>query len=168
MHLMRTLAQLSVALRHKDELNTQISEANVAWHIDHSLRVINAVYDSLKNSDPADYKSEVNPVRSYVLDNKRIKRGVAKAPTHVLPKQTIKPTEILNELEEAKKAVILFDTLAKKSFFQHHSLGMMKTSEAKKFLKIHTQHHLSIINDILESNNISPKKYNQALVTENG
>ncbi|MEP2773983.1 MAG: hypothetical protein ABJH05_17645 [Fulvivirga sp.] len=158
MHLMRILAQLSVALRHKDEINTEISEASVAWHIDHSLRVINAVYDTLQNSEPEDYKSEENPIKSYVLNKKHIKRGIAKAPAHVLPLSTIHPDGILDELEKAKKAIILFDTLHKKNFFQHHSMGVMKTSEAKKFLKIHTQHHLSIINDILESNNITTKK----------
>lgn len=164
MHLMRILAQLSVALRYKDEINTEVSEVTVAWHIDHSLKVINAVFNSLKNSNPEVYRPEDNPVKSYVLGNKHIKRGVAKAPMHVLPNQTIKPSEILSELEDAKKAVIQLETLPKKSFFQHHSLGIMKTSEAKKFLKIHTLHHLSIVNDILEKNHISPKKHPRSLV----
>ena len=166
MHLMRILAQLSVTLRHKDEVNKKISEVSVAWHIDHSLRVINAVFDSLQKSDPKKYVDEANPVRAYVLENKIIKRGVAESPKHVLPETIIEPKTLLESLESAKKAITLIDTLPKNCYFDHHKMGMLKRDEAKKFLKIHTRHHLGIIDDILAQNKISNKTHNKVLVAE--
>lgn len=165
MPLMRNLAQLSVALRYRDEINTEVSSASVEWHIDHSLKVINAVFDSLKNSDPSEYKKEENPIKTYVLTKEKIKRGVAEAPKHVLPAANIESGAILESLESAKKAVILIETLPKKSFFKHKSMGMMKRDQAAKFLHIHTLHHLSIINDILSANNVLSKK-KETLVTQ--
>ena len=36
--------------RHKK--NSNVSQADVAWHIDHSLKTINKIYETLETSDP--------------------------------------------------------------------------------------------------------------------
>ena len=45
----------------KEDLD--ISKANVGWHIDHSLKVINTVFEVLKNSNPKEYKKKFNLLR---------------------------------------------------------------------------------------------------------
>ncbi|MTI20229.1 hypothetical protein E1176_04280 [Fulvivirga sp. RKSG066] len=148
---MRKLARLSVAMRFKDACNPEVSSASVAWHIDHSLRVINKICNDLQTSDPQSYKFEENPARQWVLKNKIIKRGIAQAPEAVTFDGKVTSKILLEQLEEAKKNLILFETLPTHAFFSHHAMGMFTRDEAKKFLKIHTQHHLSIIEDIISS-----------------
>jgi len=38
-----------------ESINTSISKTNVAWHLDHSLKVINAVIATMQKSDQALY-----------------------------------------------------------------------------------------------------------------
>ena len=40
-----------------------ISKATVGWHLDHMLKVINAVFEGVKNSNPKEYKKQFNGLR---------------------------------------------------------------------------------------------------------
>lgn len=149
MHLMRVLARLSNMMRYRDEINKEVSASSVGWHIDHSLKVVNSICETLAKSDPEKYMADENKSRDYVLGKGEIKRGVAESPPHVVPPPIIEPDELIAQLEKAKKNIVLLKQLHPQSYFRHHVLGTFSRDEAKKFITIHSKHHLNIINDIL-------------------
>ncbi|MEM8765466.1 MAG: hypothetical protein AAGD88_16715, partial [Bacteroidota bacterium] len=40
----------------RDVENPAVSKADVAWHIDHSLKTINKIYEELEKSNPEEYQ----------------------------------------------------------------------------------------------------------------
>jgi len=74
MELYSLLNQLVAYTEQKNQLNPEISQAPVIWHIDHSLKVINNVYRELTLSDPAEYAPEENKAKAYVLGKKTTKK----------------------------------------------------------------------------------------------
>lgn len=149
MHLMRVLARLSKMMEYREVTNREVSGASVGWHIDHTLKVINSISGALAKSDPEKYTADENKSRDYVLSKKEIKRGVAESPPHVVPPPIIEPDDLLAQLEKAKKNIVLLKSLHPNSHFRHHVLGTFRRDDAKKFIAIHSKHHLTIINDIL-------------------
>ncbi len=152
MSLFRDLARLAIRMKYSEESNPTISSAPVGWHIDHTLKVINYIYDELESSDTANYSPSPNPVLEYVLKKKKIERGRVHSSKEVMPPENITAEELITQLEEAKIKVIKIRMLEENQFITHHMLGQMKRAQAVKFLKIHTRHHLEIIEDILREN----------------
>lgn len=149
MHLMRVLARLSKMIPYRSETNREVSSSSVGWHIDHSLKVVNSIFATLVKSDPEKYIWEENKSRDYVLSKGEIKRGIAESPPHVVPPPFIEIDYLNAQLETAKKNAVLLKDLHPNAYFRHHVLGAMNRDEAKKFITIHSKHHLNIINDIL-------------------
>jgi hypothetical protein len=46
------IKDLESKIEFKDAVNLNISKSDVAWHLDHSLKVINSVITVLKKSNP--------------------------------------------------------------------------------------------------------------------
>jgi hypothetical protein len=78
-----------------------------------------------------------------------IPRGKAKAPKQVLPVDAIAIEDLQNKLALAKSNIALLEKLHKNSFFTHPYFGDLNLKAAIWFLKLHTQHHLKIVNDII-------------------
>ncbi len=129
--------------------NKRVSKSNVAWHLDHSLKVINSVATVLQKS-PADYKWNFNFKRDYFLFVKRIPRGKAKAPKAVRSFEEITATSIERQLKTARYLIKEIETLHPKTNFVHPYIGKLNLKQAYIFIEIHTQHHLKIIDDILK------------------
>lgn len=51
----------------KDKENTSVSKGNVAWHLDHSLKVINSVCTTFRASKESEYKSQFNATRMLIF-----------------------------------------------------------------------------------------------------
>jgi hypothetical protein len=129
--------------------NSGISSGSVGWHIAHSLLTINTIIGAMKHSDPAQYKWSFSLPRVLVYTLNKIPRGRAKAPAAVqsseefdenlLRKQLLRTKEKLNELNQLKP----------NHYFDHPFFGKVKLRPAKKFLRLHTKHHLDIISDIV-------------------
>gem|GEM_PF-5919900 len=51
----------------------------------------------------------------------------------------------------AKSAYEKIDLLPSRSFFQHFFFGTMRRWETKRFISVHSYHHLKIIRDIREA-----------------
>lgn len=143
------LNELEYYLQFRDSLNVDVSKVAVAWHLDHSLKVINQISDALKNSDPKEYKRNINFIRTLVFIMGSMPRGVGIAPESVTPPAKIITENILSQLEEARQKILEIDTLENKSHFTHSVFGQLNKKQTKKFFKIHTKHHLKIIKDIL-------------------
>ena len=79
-----------------------------------------------------------------------IPRGRGESPSSVRPKENVSEEEISEHLKNAKEILTLLDSLPEKAHFKHPYFGMLNRKDSKEFLKIHTNHHLDIIKDILK------------------
>ena len=150
MKLNQLIEILDQNIQHYSVVNKKVSSKGVDWHIDHSLRVINGVCYALKNSNPNDYQWKFNFLRTYILCSGVIPRGKGRSPKVVNNESSIQLEELHQQITDAKKHLTEIHKLPKKSNFKHPYFGLLNLRMTKLFLKIHTKHHLKIINDIIE------------------
>ena len=152
---MKTLAalvtELENAMPFMEQKNEAVSQVTVGWHIEHSLLALVKMITATEHSNPTEYKKTFNWKRSLVLAMGKIPRGKAKVPSSVKPGDEISEATIKPLLEKAKQKAELFETLSNDRYFTHPVFGDLKLNKARKIIAIHTQHHISIINDILKS-----------------
>jgi hypothetical protein len=143
------IGQIENNLSQWEKQNTTISHATVGWQLDHSLLVINGIIAQLAKSNPKDYQWRPNWKRVYIKLRNNIPRGKAKAPKQVLPVDVIAIEDLQNKLALAKSNIALLEKLHKNSFFTHPYFGDLNLKATIWFLKLHTRHHLKIVNDII-------------------
>lgn len=134
----------------RDSKNLEVSEAAVAWHMDHIFLVVNQIYKTLEQSEESIYKNEFNIKRAYVFTFNTMPRGKATAPESVRPKENVDINTIQIHNDLALTTVEKFSNLPEKKHINHPVLGTMNKDKTIKFLTIHTEHHLKIIRDILK------------------
>ena len=149
--LHKLLTELENNISKRAVINGAISKSNVGWHIEHVLLVFNGVIESIKNSDPSNYKWSFRMSKLIVFTFNRIPRGRAKSPKAVAPK-TYDEQTLKKHIEIIRVKISQLSAINKDKYFDHPFFGNLKLNKAIKFLKLHTNHHLKIINDILESN----------------
>lgn len=144
------IEELSTYLKYSDTLNTEVSNWSVGAHIEHSTKVIASICKSVEQSDPKDYKPKFNLLRVIFLRLNWFPRGRAKAPKAVHPTLS-SDVEVLKEyLEKADAKLKTLQGLAKNRFFKHPYFGLLNVKEARKFIKLHTHHHIKIIQEIIK------------------
>lgn len=132
-------------------VNDKVSKGTVGWHLAHVLMVVGSVYKQLEMSDPSSYKWKFNTVRTLVFTINGIPRGKGKSPDRVRPDDHITQEEVQKRLKAVRAMMEKFEALPKGANFNHLYFGMLTRGETKKFIKIHTNHHLKIVKDILKS-----------------
>lgn len=147
---MNTLASY---IAYRDSLNSEVSKVPVAWHLDHMLLTINGIYQVLDSSDSKNYKRRFNFGRAMMFTFNKIPRGRAESPAQVRPADSIHVDSIYRHFEMAEHNLKLLEKLPEKAHFTHPYIGMLNRDQTKRFLKIHTNHHLDIISDILNEEN---------------
>ena len=130
--------------------NEAVSASSVGWQIEHSLLVISSVIDGVQRSDPSKYKWSFRPIKYLIFWRGKIPRGKAKAPKVVIPTQVATQEELFAKLAAAKNNVLKLDSFSENQFFNHPYFKDLNVKQTKKFLMIHTKHHLKIIEDILK------------------
>lgn len=145
------LDQLESHIPAFEKTNFNVSQSTIGWQIDHSLIVINAVVEELKNSNPKNYKWKFNKIRLLIQIVNTIPRGKVRAPKVVKPIDVATFEDLTKKLELAKKNLVQMETLPANSYFNHPFFGDLKLKTAIWFLKLHTKHHLKIIEDILKN-----------------
>ena len=145
------LSQLESKISHCEALNENVSQANVGWHIEHSLLVLDNTIKYIALSDPKDYKWSFNFLRIYVMTMKSFPRGKAKAPKSVRPETQATTSDLLAHIASTRTKVKKLNTLSKDQFMVHPFFGNLKLKKTIKFLGIHTNHHLKIIDDIIKN-----------------
>ena len=148
--LQKALKQIEDYIPQGELININVSKASVSWHLDHSLKVINAVVTNMQNSDPALYKDNFSFVGKLLLKFKYFPRGKAKAPKHVTPPETILKDDIVLQLTEARAQIKTISGLDKNAYFKHPLFGNVNKSRVIRFLDAHTNHHLKIVKSILK------------------
>jgi len=137
-----------IALR--DSINLEVSEASVAWHMDHIYLMVNQIHKALKYSDESSYKAESNTTRDYVFTSNTLPRGKVTAPESVRPAENLIINTLQMHYDEALATIVKLPLLTENKHFNHPVLGTMNRDETITFLTIHTEHHLKIIRDILK------------------
>jgi hypothetical protein len=135
-----------------DLINIKVSNASVGWHIEHTLLTFNLVMEAMKKSNPADYKWQFNLSRTIIMGLNIIPRGKARAPKIVQPKNDFTKESLQQHVALAKQKLKYFKDLQANNYFEHPYFGNLNLKPTIKFLKLHTKHHLKIINDIVRSN----------------
>ena len=148
--LSKQLSQVEDLFNLKDHKNNDISKASVGWHLDHVLKVFNTVSEWVIKSNPEDYKWQFNFWRSLLFPLGYFPRGKGKSPKQVLPPEIITIESLQQQLQVAKQSLNNFKPLHEKAFFKHFIFGMLHKQQTLRFLYMHTNHHLKIVNDILK------------------
>lgn len=148
-NLEQAILKLSGYIPQFELKNPEVSHASVGWHIAHSHLVINSVIESLKNSNPSEYKWKFSLLHLYVLIKGGFPRGKGKAPEKVIPREVINIQILKRSSDETQTALAKIPQLPENAYFKHPLFGLLNKKSTIRFLEIHTNHHLKIIKDIL-------------------
>jgi hypothetical protein len=148
--LYELINELETKIPHSEKINTAVSKTAVGWHIQHSLLVAMQIINAVEKSNPADYKYKFSLLRFVVYTRNKIPRGKAKAPDRVIPKETFNADVLKKDFELLKARLKVLNTLQPRHFFTHPYFGNLNLKHTLKMLKLHTRHHISIINDIVK------------------
>ena len=134
-----------------DKENLQVSRASVGWHLEHLLLIINGSLKGLTMTNPQDYKPKFSIKKFVFLNFGMIPRGKINAPKQFIPLETPTKENIEKLLNLAKERLEAVKSLSSKSYITHPFLGDLDKKTTLKFLSLHTNHHLKIIDDILKA-----------------
>ncbi|MGC4042126.1 MAG: DUF1569 domain-containing protein [Flavobacterium sp.] len=149
--LQNLISELEAKIPLYEKSNPAVSNSTVGWQIDHSMLVINTVIDQLRNSNPGNYKWRFNKWRLFIRITNTIPRGKVRVPKSVKPIDTATIESLTSKLELTKKNIADLDKLPSNSYFTHPFFGDLNLNPAIWFLKLHTNHHLKIIKDIIKN-----------------
>lgn len=144
------LAILSSKIKDFERKNIAVSKSSVGWQIEHSLKTIDLITTACKKSDPSTYQWKFNLNRFLILDVlQKIPRGKAKAPKVVQPEGEITRESLQLHMEKVHQNLENWEKLDRNVYFSHPYFGNLHKKATERFLKLHTLHHLHIIEDIL-------------------
>lgn len=147
--LNKELSLIAEYLKYYKNVNLKVSKSSVGWHLDHILKVINKVNEIIKKSKPTEFKKEFSGLRLFTFTLGFFPRGKAQSPKRVLPPEIIIKEDIESQLATAQEHLKNFDNLESNQFFSHPFFKDLNKKQTQKFLRLHTNHHLKIIEDIL-------------------
>lgn len=148
--LQKQLTEIEKYLPKIEQRNDRISKATIGWHLDHSLRVINSIVLALEQSDTAHFKKKHSPVKSFVLITGYIPRGKGRVPKKVASEETVLLEGLKRRIGYAYENMEKIQNLNSGAHFSHPVFGSLNRNQAVRFIRIHTNHHLKIIRDILK------------------
>jgi hypothetical protein len=148
--LHKLLLQLESHIPNLEKTNSKISSSSIGWQIDHCLLVINGIINQLEMSNPSEYRPKFNFPKFIVFATGKIPRGKARAPKIVSPVDVATLEELNSKIELAKNNILKLNSFPTNAHFKHPFFNDLNVKQTEKFLKIHTNHHLKIIEDILK------------------
>lgn len=148
--MQKELSFIKENLHQLEKVNLKVSKASVGWHLDHSLKVINNVCETLKNSNSDDYRKEFSALRTFTFALGFFPRGKARSPKRVLPPEILLKEDVETQLEMAKKNIQSILNVDENQFFTHPLFKQLNKKQTIKFISLHTNHHLKIVKDILK------------------
>lgn len=151
MALENLMQKIETKLPHSDKSNAKVSARGVDWHLDHSLKIIAAIAETLKKSDPSQYKPKFSIVKEFILFTGYMPRGKAPSPKPFNQLESIDPEQLKVGFEKAKEAIKGLENLPPNAYFSHPMFGHLNLKVGIKFIKIHSEHHLKIMDDIIAS-----------------
>ena len=116
----------------------------------HSLLVIQKITETIQTSNPLEYHWSFNFKRMYFFLKNGFPRGRAKAPGVVIPSPNLTADQLMESITKTKLALASLHHATARQYFTHPFFGDLNLKPAIWFLKLHTKHHLKIIEDILK------------------
>ncbi len=148
--LLNTLNTLEQKINNSEMLNKKVSASSVGWHISHVLLSHNSIIDAIVKSNPKEFKPAFSIKKMVVFGLGKLPRG-RKAPERVMPKDVADKETLTNGIGIAKQKLNALVNLPQKHFFTHPVFGKLKVNDTIKFLTIHANHHIKIIDQIINS-----------------
>ena len=148
--LIVVIKELESYITVKDKRNNSVSTSDIAWQIDHSLKVFNLVSETLLNSNPELHSSKFNKWRLLCFTLGYFPRGKVKAPKYIRPPEIILIEDLELQLRAAYQNVENIKLADENAHFKHFIFGVLNKNRTIRFLQLHTNHHLKIIRDILK------------------
>ena len=133
----------------KEVANEAVSQADVAWHLDHILKTINRISKDLISSDPDSFKPQFNVQRVMIHTTGIIPTGVGQSPPGATPPDEVLLDSLRLQLTWARENLNNISALEERAYFAHPVFDHLDRDQARRFIQIHTHHHLKIIRDIL-------------------
>lgn len=138
-------------------VNDEVSRWSPAKHLFHILRangmMLKGIQLICQGHRIADNEGEPTRIWQYVRANGMV-RGKAEAPESVVPPDEVSREELDQSLERSRARYA--QTEAFLSFMPdaagripHHIFGMLNASEWLHLVRIHSEHHLAIVRDIV-------------------
>jgi len=130
--------------------NEKVSKASVGWHLEHSLLILNGSLKGLTMTNPDNYNPKSSIKKFVFLNFGLIPRGKIKSPKQFIPLETPTKESVEKFLNLAKERLEAVKNLSAKSYITHPFLGDLDKKATLIFLRLHTNHHLKIVDDILK------------------
>lgn len=146
----KLISDIETYLPMASKSNTKVSERGVDWHLDHILKVVNSICVAVQNSDPEEFNPKFNIYKNLILFSGYMPRGKGRSPKSFNNLDPINLEEIIEQFLKAKTNLAGLDKLSKNHHFKHPIFGHLNLIQTKRFIKIHSHHHLKIIRDILK------------------
>jgi len=147
----RILERIEKRLPEIDHTNLKVSKASVGWHLEHSLLIINSSLKGLTTTDPSAYQPVFSIKKWLFLTFEYVPKGKIVAPKPFIPVEIPTQESIIQLMSKARHQLNQIAHLSKNAYIAHPFLGHLNKSKTLKFLKIHTNHHLKIVHDILKN-----------------
>ncbi len=150
MYFHKLIADIEKYIPLSSKYNENISKRGVDWHLDHILKVLNSICIAAQNSNPNDYSPKFSLYKSFILFSGYMPRGKGRSPKSLNNLEQIKLDDLLRQFEWAKSHLSQLENLSSKHHFKHPLFGHLNKEQTKRFIKVHSHHHLKIIKDIIE------------------
>ncbi|WDF47819.1 DUF1569 domain-containing protein [Chryseobacterium sp. KACC 21268] len=144
------LQKIESLLSKIDVTNEKVSKASVGWHLEHLLLILNSSLKGLTMTNPKDYNPKFSLKKFVFLNFGLIPRGKIQAPKQFIPLEVPTQESILKLMNLAKERLKAVENLPEKSFITHPFLGDFDKKTTLRFLWLHSNHHLKIVDDILK------------------
>lgn len=150
MKLNEQVAELESYVPKMELLEPSVSSASVGWQIDHDLRVLSGVLQSIRQEPIKTFQPKFSFKKSIIFALGIIPRGKVKAPKQVNNLELISAETLQDIFSKTKYLLSKWRSIPENHFFSHHIFGDLSKQKTERFLEIHTQHHLNIIRDIIK------------------
>lgn len=153
MILSNEISELESYLDNLRLISTDVSTVDVGWHIDHVLRANVVICYQLIQSDNETPKRNYNLHKARISLTKSIPRGKKETHPSVSSAKEVTIQDVQRRLKTLKALLPKLEDCHPENGFVHQAIGWMNLEWSKKFMQIHTEHHLKIIRDIFMSVN---------------
>ena len=149
--LRKFTAELASFKSDLDLLNPNVSQWTVGMQIDHIVSGNIKICELLIKSDPKNYKPRFDLSKFVVIKLGYLPRGKGKTPKAALPVDGKSLEELDLDIQKLNFSLDEMEQMANtNSYFVHPLFGSLNKKESIQFMKVHTRHHLKIVNDIIK------------------
>ena len=140
---------------HLDKHADEVSAWSVGQQFVHVISATSAFSVMLLRDRKSAGSADQNPFKDPILDSGVFPRGVVNAPKGLdNPAQPVAST-LLRDILKCRNRVEKLPSLSPDTVATHHLLGEMTRDEVIRFLRIHLDHHLAIVRDILAEHDVT-------------